>query len=125
MVLVPDAAQTALVLGFWAYEFVVSVLLPLGDQVLIRPLLAEAVHVELLGYLLLLVVELVDVARTLMVEFQDFPPDLDFPLTFMRLVFGVAHHVHHLEERWLDQFPAFRGSLGSQGSDLGHFINMN
>ena len=59
MVLRLDAGQ--------ATKFLVSLLLPLSDQVFISPLLSQTVLVQLSRDLLLFVIQVVDVAGPLMV----------------------------------------------------------
>ena len=81
-----------------ATQFLVSLFLPLCDEVFVSPLLPQAILVQLSGDLLLFVVEIVDVSGPLMMELEDVPTRFYFSFTLMRLIFSVSHHVVHFHE---------------------------
>ena len=105
-----------------AAELFVAIFLPLGDQVLVGVLLLEQIVVQFLGNLLLLVVQLVDVSRALVVDFEDFPDAFDLALAVVRLVFDVSHLILELLQALFDFLEAFWRLFGSESDDSGHRV---
>jgi len=98
-----DAAQAAQVL--------ISLLLPLGDQVLVCVPLLYAVVIQLPADGLPLVEQVEDVAAPLVVQSEDRPQGLHLPLALVRLRFGFSHLLVQLVQGRFNQLPAVRRRL--------------
>ena len=99
----------------------IPLFLPLRDQRPVRPLLPEAVLIELLRDLLLLVIQLIDVPASLVMQAVDRPQGFALAAALMRLIFRVLHLVGELKKSLLDQVPALGRALAATASDLRHF----
>ena len=97
------APQTAQVL--------VALLLPLGNEVSVGDLLRNAVVVELLGDGLALVVQIVDVARLLMMNLEYGPEHLGLALALVRRHLGILHLHLQLVQCRLIEVTALRWRL--------------
>ena len=77
----------------------------LTDQVLVANRLLHAVIVQFLADRLTLVVEIVEVTRLLMVNFEYGPQSFDLALAFVWSQFGFTHFTFELVERRFDEIP--------------------
>jgi hypothetical protein len=93
-----DAARAA--------KLLVALLLPLCNQHGIRVAVLQQPVVELLADGLLLIVHVVDVARSLVGDLEDGPCHLVLLLALVRCVLGVLHLGLELEERVFEVFEA-------------------
>lgn len=98
-----DAAQAA--------EVLIALLLPLGNQVFVSIALLDAVLIELSADCFPLVEEIKDVTCFLVVDPEDRPEGLHFPLPFVWLCLSFSHLLVQLIQRGLDQLPAIWGRL--------------
>lgn len=103
----------------------VSLLLPLCDQVGVAVVVFEQPLVQLLADGLLLVVKLVDVAGALMRDLEDRPHCLLAPLALVWRILCIFHLVLEFEEGVLDVVEAVgRGFLALGGAHGGHLIEV-
>lgn len=98
-----DAAQAA--------EVLIALLLPLGNQVFVSIALLDAVLIELSADCFPLIEEIKDVTCFLVVDPEDGPEGLHFPLPFVWLRLRFSHLLIQLVQRGLDQLPAIWGRL--------------
>jgi hypothetical protein len=100
----------------------VALLLPLGNQHRIRVPVLEQPLVQLPADGLLLVVQVVDVARALVRDLENGPCHFVLFLALVRRVLGIFHLVRELEECVFQVFEAFgRAPLaGARSADGWH-----
>lgn len=74
-----------------AAQVLIALFAPLGNQVLVRNLLLEAVIIQFSADSFPSVEKVVNIPRSLMVNAEDGPEGLDLPLALMRLRFSFSH----------------------------------
>mmetsp|Transcript_3665 Transcript_3665/g.10592 ORF Transcript_3665/g.10592 Transcript_3665/m.10592 type:complete len:242 (-) Transcript_3665:12-737(-) len=107
--------RVPLVNGRESAEELVAWLPPLRDEGLVAELLPQEPVVQLAGDRLLLVVQLVDVARALVVDLRDPPCGLVAALTLVGLVHCILHLLVELLQLRLDVIPALGRLLRVEG----------
>lgn len=94
-----------------AAKLLITLLFPLGNQHSICVSILEEIVVELLADGFLLIVQVVDVSRTLMCDLEDGPRHLVLLLSFVGCILSVLHLVLEFEQRVFDVLKALRWSL--------------
>lgn len=107
-----NAAQAAQVL--------VALLFPLGDEVLVGVAFFNTILVQLSADGFPSVKEVEDVTSFLMVDPEDGPQRLHFPLSLVGLSFSLSHLLIQFIQRWFNQLPAIRRRFPAS-LDFGHF----
>ena len=74
-----------------ATQVLVALLLPFGDEILVGDRLVDAVIVQLATDGFAAVIQVVDVARFLIVDFEHRPQRLHNPLALVRVTFRLPH----------------------------------
>lgn len=98
-----DAAQAA--------EVLITLFLPLCNQVFVSIPFLDAVLIELSADGLSFIEEIKDVTCFLVMDPEDRPQGFHFPLPFVRLGLRFSHLLIQLIQCWLNQLPAVRGRL--------------
>lgn len=98
----------------------VSLLSPLGNEITISVIFLQQVSIQLFGNGLLLVVQLVDISRSLMMNPINVPQQLVLFFSFSRSILGVFQFIAKLVENLGNVVKSSRWSFGSGRSDLDH-----
>lgn len=94
-----------------AAEVLVTLFLPLRNQVFVSVSFLDAVFVELSADSFSFIEEIKDVTCFLVMNSEDRPKGFHLPLPFVRLSLRFSHLLIQLIQRWLNQLPAVRGRL--------------
>ena len=101
----------------------IALLFPFCDQIGVSPLLPKTVVVKFATNFFLLVKEVVNVARHLVVSSKDGPNRFWLSFSLKGLIFVISHFLLQLGQSWLDLVPPGRHSF-TWSNCISHFWHL-